>query len=241
MSDIIKIKVPDIGDFDAVEVIEVLIQAGDTVKQEQALITLESDKASMEIPSTHAGTVKEVFVKVGDNIAQGANILSLSVSANAEIKQEAPAETEKTTNTPRRHITVVLSHLLVESLLLLDLILVQTLKRAKVREQAAVAFLKVVFHVVTLPRHHGQRLQRVDHEVLRLLLHGLGLVPVALLLEALPLGRQPSRRVLKHRALFLVADVELLELAPHTAQSLDLWRQAVLAHAQRRVYVCHDL
>ncbi len=107
MSDIIKIKVPDIGDFDAVEVIEVLIQAGDTVKQEQALITLESDKASMEIPSTHAGTVKEVFVKVGDNIAQGANILSLSVSANAEIKQEAPAETEKTTNTPLEEIPEV--------------------------------------------------------------------------------------------------------------------------------------
>ena len=63
MSDIIKIKVPDIGDFDAVEVIEVLIQAGDTVKQEQALITLESDKASMEIPSTHARHSKRSICK----------------------------------------------------------------------------------------------------------------------------------------------------------------------------------
>jgi len=102
MSDIIEVKVPDIGDFDAVEVIEVLVQAGDIVKQEQALITLESDKASMEIPSTHAGTIKEVFINVGDNIAQGANILSLSVSANADKKQEAAPEskTEKTTKAP---------------------------------------------------------------------------------------------------------------------------------------------
>ena len=96
MSDIIEIKVPDIGDFDAVEVIEVLVQAGDTIAQEQALITLESDKASMEIPSTHAGTIKEVFVNVGDNIAQGANILSLSVSAVVETKTETPPPPVKT-------------------------------------------------------------------------------------------------------------------------------------------------
>ena len=102
MSDIIEIKVPDIGDFDAVEVIEVLVQAGDAIAQEQALITLESDKASMEIPSTHAGTIKEVFVNVGDNIAQGANILSLSVSAVVETKKETPPEpkAEETTKTP---------------------------------------------------------------------------------------------------------------------------------------------
>lgn len=102
MSDIIEVKVPDIGDFDAVEVIEVLVQAGDTIEQEQALITLESDKASMEIPSTHAGTIKEVFINVGDNIAQGANILSLSVSANEETKKETSSkpEPEETTSTP---------------------------------------------------------------------------------------------------------------------------------------------
>lgn len=102
MSDIIEVKVPDIGDFDAVEVIEVLVQAGDTIAQEQALITLESDKASMEIPSTHAGTIKKVFVNVGDNIAQGANILSLSVSAVVETKKETPPEpkAEDTTKTP---------------------------------------------------------------------------------------------------------------------------------------------
>ncbi len=95
MSDMIEVKVPDIGDFDTVEVIEVLVQAGDNIELEQALITLESDKASMEIPSTHTGTIKEVFVNVGDNIAQGAKILSLSVEANTETIKETPTE-EKT-------------------------------------------------------------------------------------------------------------------------------------------------
>ncbi len=88
MNDIIEMKVPDIGDFEAVEVIEVLVQAGDAIEQEQALITLESDKASMEIPATHAGLVKEVFVQVGDNVEEGTNILALSVGASAEVKQE---------------------------------------------------------------------------------------------------------------------------------------------------------
>lgn len=94
MSDIIEVKVPDIGDFDAVEVIEVLVQAGDNIEQEQALITLESDKASMEIPSTHAGTIKEIFVNVGDNVAEGANILSLSISTETQANVETPVNTE---------------------------------------------------------------------------------------------------------------------------------------------------
>lgn len=88
MSDIIEVKVPDIGDFDEVEIIEVLVQAGDSVEQEQALITLESDKASMDIPSTHSGTVQEVFVKVGDHVAQGANILTLSASEKEAVNIE---------------------------------------------------------------------------------------------------------------------------------------------------------
>ena len=62
---------PDIGDFDEVAVIEVMVKPGDTVKVEQSLITVESDKASMEIPSSHAGVVKEVKVKVGDKVSQG--------------------------------------------------------------------------------------------------------------------------------------------------------------------------
>jgi len=94
MSDIIEVKVPDIGDFDEVEVIEVLVQAGDTIEPEQALITLESDKASMEIPSTHAGTVQEVFVKLGDNISEGTSILTLSFSGDTEVNIENTTDTK---------------------------------------------------------------------------------------------------------------------------------------------------
>ncbi len=72
-----EIKVPDIGDFKEVEVIELLVKPGDTVKAEQSLITVESDKASMEIPSSHAGVVKELKVKIGDKVAEGSLLLIL--------------------------------------------------------------------------------------------------------------------------------------------------------------------
>jgi len=65
---LINIKVPDIGDFDEVAVIELLVKAGDVVKAEQSLITVESDKASMEIPCSQAGVVKEIKVKLGDKV-----------------------------------------------------------------------------------------------------------------------------------------------------------------------------
>ena len=73
----IDIKVPDIGDFDEVAVIELLVKPGDTVKAEQSLITVESDKASMEIPSSHAGVVKELKVQLGDKVKQGSVVLVL--------------------------------------------------------------------------------------------------------------------------------------------------------------------
>ena len=78
-----EIHVPDIGDFKEVEVIELLVKSGDTVKPEQSLITVESDKASMEIPSSHAGVVKELKVKIGDKVAEGSLILMLEVSETA--------------------------------------------------------------------------------------------------------------------------------------------------------------
>ena len=78
----VEIKVPDIGDFKEVEVIELLVKPGDTVKAEQSLITVESDKASMEIPSSHAGVVKELKVKIGDKIAEGSLILILEADAS---------------------------------------------------------------------------------------------------------------------------------------------------------------
>ncbi|MEJ8815262.1 dihydrolipoyl dehydrogenase [Variovorax ureilyticus] len=78
-----QIKVPDIGDFDDVAVIEVLVKPGDTVKVEQSLITVESDKASMEIPSSHAGVVKAVAVKVGDKVSEGSVVLTLDAEEGA--------------------------------------------------------------------------------------------------------------------------------------------------------------
>ena len=74
---LVEVKVPDIGDFAEVEVIELLVKPGDTVKAEQSLITVESDKASMEIPSSHAGVVTDVKLKVGDTVNEGSVILSL--------------------------------------------------------------------------------------------------------------------------------------------------------------------
>ena len=80
---LIDIKVPDIGDFKDVAVIELLVKPGDTVKVEQSLLTVESDKASMEIPSSHAGVVKSVAVKVGDVVNEGSVILSLEAEGAA--------------------------------------------------------------------------------------------------------------------------------------------------------------
>lgn len=89
MSNITAIEVPDIGDFDTVEVIEILVKVGDAVKAEQSLITVESDKASMEIPTSIAGIVKAISVKVGDKIKQGS--VMLSIEATAPTSAAAPA------------------------------------------------------------------------------------------------------------------------------------------------------
>jgi len=92
MSKLVEIKVPDIGDFKEVEVIEVLVAVGDTIKAEQSLITVESDKASMEIPSSAGGVVKSVKVKVGDKVAEGKVILEVEAGeAAVEPKDAKPA------------------------------------------------------------------------------------------------------------------------------------------------------
>jgi pyruvate dehydrogenase E2 component (dihydrolipoamide acetyltransferase) len=80
---IIEVKVPDIGDFDEVAVIELMVKVGDTVKAEQSLITVESDKASMEIPSSHAGVVKELKVALGDKVKEGSLVVMLEVAGAA--------------------------------------------------------------------------------------------------------------------------------------------------------------
>src|SRR5437868_8149478 len=77
MSETIEVKVPDIGDFKDIPVIEVLVKPGDAVEKETPLITLESDKATMEVPSPAAGTVREVAVKVGDKVSEGTLVVRL--------------------------------------------------------------------------------------------------------------------------------------------------------------------
>ena len=98
----LQVNVPDIGDFTDVTVIEILVKVGDTIKVEQSLITVESDKASMEIPATHAGVVKKVLVQMGDKIKQGTPLLEIEASAEAAPAQAAstPATAPVATKAP---------------------------------------------------------------------------------------------------------------------------------------------
>ena len=88
---LLDIHVPDIGDIDEVAVIELLVKPGDTIRAEQSLITVESDKASMEIPSSHAGVVKEIKVKLGDKVKQGSVVVVLEAATAAAPSAAAPA------------------------------------------------------------------------------------------------------------------------------------------------------
>src|SRR5678810_887392 len=94
----IEVKVPDIGDFKDVPVIEVLVKPGDTVKAEDSLVTLESDKATLDVPSPLAGVVKEVTVKVGDKVSEGT--LIARVDGGGTAKAAAPAHAAKTSVSP---------------------------------------------------------------------------------------------------------------------------------------------
>ena len=90
MSQIIEIKVPDIGDYKDVPVIEVLVKVGDTVEKEQSIVVLESDKATMDVPSSHTGVVKEVKVKIGDSLSEGSVVIMLEESATSSAPAAAP-------------------------------------------------------------------------------------------------------------------------------------------------------
>ena len=94
MSETIEVKVPDIGDFRNIPVIEVLVKPGDAVSKEDPLITLESDKATMEVPAPQAGVVKELKLKAGDKVSQGSLILMLETGDAAAPAAKAPAETK---------------------------------------------------------------------------------------------------------------------------------------------------
>lgn len=109
-SEVIEVAVPDIGSDDEVDVIDVLVSVGDTIEKEDGLITLETDKATMDVPSTHAGTVKEVFISTGDKVKEGTVVIKLEVagsgsssseSASSEASSEASAqESEKQESAP---------------------------------------------------------------------------------------------------------------------------------------------
>ncbi len=88
---IIQVKVPDIGDLDEVEIIELMVKVGDVIVKEQSLITVESDKASMEIPSSHAGTVQKIIVKVGDKVKLGSVVLELAETSVTPLATIVPA------------------------------------------------------------------------------------------------------------------------------------------------------
>ena len=103
------IKVPDIGDFAEVAVIELLVKVGDTVKVEQSLITVESDKASMEIPSSHAGVVTGLLVKLGDKVKEGSAIVTMDVAGGATAAPAAvaaPAAAPAPSNMPSAGVNV---------------------------------------------------------------------------------------------------------------------------------------
>src|SRR4051794_12509528 len=89
VSNVIEVKVPDIGDFNDIPVIEVLVKPGDTISKEDALVTLESDKATMEVPSPATGVVRDLKIKVGDKVSQGSVLLTLEEKAEAA-KAESP-------------------------------------------------------------------------------------------------------------------------------------------------------
>jgi dihydrolipoamide dehydrogenase len=101
MAQTVEVKVPDIGDFKDVDIIEVLVKPGDRVEKETSLITLESDKATMEIPSSHAGVVKELRVKVGDKVSQGTVILRLEGEESAAAPAKSAASQEKESPPPK--------------------------------------------------------------------------------------------------------------------------------------------
>ena len=88
-SEVIEVAVPDIGSDDEVDVIDVLVSVGDTIEKEDGLITLETDKATMDVPSTHAGTVKEVFISTGDKVKEGTVVIKLEVAGSGSSSSES--------------------------------------------------------------------------------------------------------------------------------------------------------
>src|SRR6185369_10878890 len=102
---IVEVKVPDIGDFKDVPVIEVMVKAGDTIKAEDSLVTLESEKATIDVPAPVAGTVKEVKLKTGDKVSEGSLVLLLQVSGAAAAKSAPVSAPVSATPAPAAAVT----------------------------------------------------------------------------------------------------------------------------------------
>jgi len=94
MAQLLEIKVPDVGNYKNIPVIELLVKVGDSVVKDQGLLTLESDKATMEVPSSAAGVVKELRVKIGDEVSEGAVVAVLEVESAGASPAAAPAKVE---------------------------------------------------------------------------------------------------------------------------------------------------
>src|SRR5271155_1986420 len=92
MGDMIEVKVPDIGDYKDVPVIEILVKPGDSVRLEDPLVTLESDKATMDVPAPHPGTIKDIKVKVGDKVSEGVVVLMLETVGVGAVVKPTPQE-----------------------------------------------------------------------------------------------------------------------------------------------------
>jgi len=108
MSEIIEIKIPDLGGADSVEIVEILIKAGDTVEKEQTLAVMESDKATMDLPANEAGTIQEVIFKVGDKVSQGTLVAMLKIGGGAAAAvEEKPAEEAKVAAQPTAKVEPV--------------------------------------------------------------------------------------------------------------------------------------
>jgi pyruvate/2-oxoglutarate dehydrogenase complex dihydrolipoamide acyltransferase (E2) component len=101
MAALTEVKVPDIGDFKDVPVIEILVKPGDTVKAEDPLVSLESDKATMDVPAPGAGVVKEVKVKIGDKVSEGSLIVLLEATGAAASVEPAKAEAAPAAEPPK--------------------------------------------------------------------------------------------------------------------------------------------
>jgi len=185
MSQIIEIKVPDIGDYKDVPVIEVLVKAGDKVEKEQSIVVLESDKATMDVPSSHSGIVKEVKVKVGDSLSQGSLVITLeegeATSAPAPVAS-APAAASTASTTTEIKVPDIGNYK--------DVPVIEVLVKAgeKVEKEQSIVVLESDKATMDVPSSHSGIVKEVKVKVGDNLSEG----SVVLILEASASGAAPA-------------------------------------------------